>query len=332
MNLSQIISIIVSIIGAIVSVIGAIVSVMSSLNKYKIDCNLELIKEQNDSNPDVKLQLKNLNKETVMSVFDKKGTMYIKITSDKPDFSKYSDYVCRYLQVLDNKKLCEIIYQNRIKDIEKLLGSSNILDIKEIDYGKIVSTYDKTNIIVYRYPQFKEYDTFNINERIKTICTESVLVYKNILPELYKKLGFDLLIANSAYPLLDAFSYMINYLSAGKRFLENQLYEHNFANQLRTFLITLSKSELLQEEGVKLVNESLKKVNSLQELMEEYYDNFYNTEEIPINIIYSDYVKLLELGFNTIMPNKLFLELTCKNKKLFNRKETHKLYSYINID
>lgn len=331
MNLSQIISIIVSIIGAIVSVIGAIVSVVSSLNKYKIDCNLELIKEQNDSNPDVKLQLKNLNKETVMSVFDKNGTMDIKIKSDKPDFSKYNDYVGKDLYVLDNQKLYEIIYQTRIKDIEKLLGSNNISDFKEIHYGKIYRHYNNTNIIVYTYPQVKYYEIFIIDKTIESISSDSFLVYKDIFPELYKKLGFDILIDNR-YFLVEALSFMRYYSVGGERYLKKGLYEKKYAKQLKNFLSTLNKSGLLIKDGEYWVNETLERVDNLETLIEDYYCRGDNTDEIPINIIYSDYVNLLKFGFNTIMPNKLFVELKCENKKLFNRKETHKLHSDINID
>ena len=307
---------IISTVGAIISIVGAIISIMNAINQYKSEIDIEFI----NIGKNVKLKLKNLNKNTVIYGLKNKGYIDIKIISEPPDFSIYNDYCGQYLCIFNTQKIYKIIYDKRISDIEKELGAKSLIDINEIEYGIIETYYDKTKLIVYTYPQKEHYETHKITGYVNAIFTDSILPYKNIFPELYEKLGFDLL-TNLSYSLLEAFAFMQSYNHGGKQYLINSLYESKYSKPLKELLNRIKQSDLLTNDGINYINETLKNVDKLETLMLQYYNKGDNTEDIPVNIIIKDYITLFKYGFSTILPNELYLTIKFKNsKKLFTEK------------
>lgn len=305
---------VISTFGAIISIAGAIISIMNSINQYKSEIDAEFT----NVGKNVKLRLKNLNKNTVIYGLKRNnGYIDIKIKSDAPDFSIYNDYCAQYLDVFDTQKIYKIVYDKRICDIKKELGAKSLNDINEIEYGNIEEYYDKSKLIVYTYPQKEHYETHNIAGNVNAIFTDSILPYKNIFPELYKKLGFDLL-TNLSDCLLEAFAFMQSYNHGGKLYLINGLYESKYSKPLKELLNRLKKSDLLTNDGINYVDKTLKNADKLETLMLQYYSKGDNTEDIPVNIIIKDYITLFKYGFSTILPNELCLKIKFKNsKKIF---------------
>lgn len=357
MDSIQIIGIIVSIIGAIVSVIGAIVSVISSLNKYKIICNLEFVKIDYE----LKLQIKNINKDTIIFV-DKISNMNIEL-NDKPNFNIKVNNFDYKLNIFDQCKIIEMLYYFRMDEIKKELYLKNIENTNEIEYGKIVSTYDGTKVIIYQFYNYDNYDGYKIDKTsYELICTSDdynnsfikllhnnyhskIKNYKYYLPEIYKELSFYILENDKEFQY--SIQYIVLYLYSINNIENNfneedkeyirrlkSLYIDN-KDKLKNFIVSISQSTLLTDKGANIINTTLREINSFESLIYNHYKltdkNYINHEDIPLYSILLDYITFFTRGFYTFMPTTFSLEMIYKNQQLLNKREKVKLNTKINL-
>lgn len=328
---------VLSIIGGVAVVIGIIITIINIVYKksikqlYKTSLMANTKCTSEGSTKKISIELTNDGESILVGTKCNKGLFKTKLKLEMPDVSKYSGFYGEPgLKIFDYQKVHNIIYKQRIKDIEKELSSYSGLgkdDKINLYYGDIVNYYDKENIILYKY-----YNNNNnaIYDEDKWMPNGGFQIYKNAIPEVYNKLGlshFD----DGTDNISDALYF---FRCKTKRPMDNDtqwFYDNKHRQNIIPFLKELLNNDIIFEYSKKYFIEpmllTIENTNDITTLDGSKLDDCINR---PARLLTEDYLFFIKDGFRTLLPNNLMLSIKLKNNNSL-LSENVKLYVKINL-